>query len=189
MNIIEFIQQPWPWYVGGPMIALILFLLLFSGKKFGMSSNLRTMCAIGGGGKVANFFRFDWKKDVWNLVVVVGSVIGGFIAAKYLTPDHSIALNSKTVENLASLGFENAGSSYLPNELFGVSAFANFRTIAILGIGGFLVGLGARYASGCTSGHAISGLSNLQIPSLIAVIGFFIGGLTMIHFIFPILFS
>ena len=59
----------------------------------------------------------------------------------------------------------------------------------VLAVGGFLVGFGTRYAGGCTSGHAISGLSNLQLPSLVAVIGFFIGGLVMTHLIFPYLYS
>lgn len=127
---MDWMYEPWPWYVAGPLIALIMFILLFLGKQFGMSSNLRTMCSIGGAGKVADFFRFDWKMERWNLTVVMGAVIGGF-----------------------------------------------------------LVGFGARYAGGCTSGHAISGLSNLQLPSLIAVIGFFIGGLVMVHLLYPLLFG
>jgi uncharacterized membrane protein YedE/YeeE len=45
------------------------------------------------------------------------------------------------------------------------------------------VGFGARYANGCTSGHAISGLANLQLSSLLAVIGFFTGGLISVHFL------
>jgi hypothetical protein len=51
-----------------------------------------------------------------------------------------------------------------------------------------MVGFGSRYAGGCTSGHAISGLSDLQVPSLIAVVGFFIGGLIMTFFILPLIF-
>ncbi|MBX2844692.1 MAG: YeeE/YedE family protein [Saprospiraceae bacterium] len=186
---MELLYSSWPWYVSGPLIASTMFLLILSGKKFGMSSNLRTVCAIGGGGKVADFFRFDWKSQIWNLVVVAGAIIGGFIAHHYLTPDPSIALNPVTVDRLQSLGFENAGSSYLPQELFSLDGLSNPKNLAILLIGGFLVGFGARYAGGCTSGHAISGLSNLQLPSLIAVIGFFIGGLTMIYFLYPLIFG
>jgi hypothetical protein len=65
---------------------------------------------------------------------------------------------------------------------------SSVKGFLILLLGGFLVGFGSRYAGGCTSGHAITGLSSLQIPSLIAVIGFFIGGLVMTYFILPILF-
>ena len=53
--------------------------------------------------------------------------------------------------------------------------------------GGFLVGFGARWAGGCTSGHAISGLADLQVPSLVAVVGFFVGGLAVTHLVLPLL--
>ena len=61
-------------------------------------------------------------------------------------------------------------------------------TVLVCTIGGLLVGFGARYAGGCTSGHAISGMSALQLGSLIAVIGFFLGGLTMTYLLFPLIF-
>ncbi len=165
-----------------------MFLLIMVGKNFGMSGNLRTICSICGGGSRVNFFRFDWKAQRWNLVVVLGAIIGGFIANQFLTVDPSVALNPTTIDNLQTLGFENAGETYLPNELFSTAIFTDSKSLFLLIIGGFLVGFGARYAGGCTSGHAISGLSNLQLPSLIAVIGFFIGGLIMVHLLFPLLF-
>ncbi|QCW98748.1 YeeE/YedE family protein [Aggregatimonas sangjinii] len=185
---MEWIYEPWPWYVSGPMIALIMFLLLMVGKNFGMSSNLRTLCTICGAGNTADFFKFDWKAQRWNLVVVLGAVIGGFIGDQFLSMDTAVAINPETVSDLKSLGFESAGTAYMPFELFDISAFTDVKSLAVLTIGGLLVGFGTRYAGGCTSGHAISGLSDLQLPSLIAVIGFFIGGLTMIHFIYPLIF-
>lgn len=185
---MEWIYEPWPWYVSGFMIALVMFLLIMVGKNFGMSGNLRTICTICGAGNKTDFFRFDWKAQRWNLVVVLGAIIGGGIAHTFLTEEASIALNPNTVANLQTLGFENAGKTYMPEELFSSTVFTDAKSIILLVIGGFLVGFGARYAGGCTSGHAISGLSNFQLPSLIAVIGFFIGGLIMIHFIFPLLF-
>lgn len=185
---MNWIYEPWPWYVSGPMIAFIMFLLIMVGKNFGMSSSLRTMCAICGAGNKVDFFKFDWKSQKWNLVVVLGAVIGGFIGSHFLSPDTAVAIHPETIANLKSLGFESAGASYLPKELFDTSALLSIKNVLLLAIGGLLVGFGARYAGGCTSGHAISGLSNLQLPSLIAVMGFFIGGLVMIHFIFPLLF-
>jgi uncharacterized membrane protein YedE/YeeE len=56
-------------------------------------------------------------------------------------------------------------------------------------LGGFLVGFGTRYAGGCTSGHAIMGLSNLQLPSLIATISFMVGGFVMVNLILPYILS
>lgn len=185
---MEWIFEPWPWYVGGPLIAIIMFLLLFGGKKFGMSSNLRTMCAMGGAGKKVEFFNFDWRAQRWNLVVVVGAIIGGFIAAQFLSHDTAVDINPETVTTLENLGFNSAGEAYLPAELFATNAFTDPKALAMLLIGGILIGFGARYAGGCTSGHAISGLSNLQLPSLIAVVGFFIGGLIMVHLLFPLIF-
>ncbi|SDD87565.1 hypothetical protein SAMN05421636_102184 [Pricia antarctica] len=180
---------PWPWYVAGPLIALTMFILLFLGKKFGMSSNLETMCAIGGAGKVAAYFRFDWKKDRWNLIVVVGAVMGGFLASQYMS-NNTVEINPQVARQLSEdYGIDSAGEAYLPPELFAAEQLGDPFVLAVLILGGFLVGFGARYAGGCTSGHAISGLSNLQLPSLIAVIGFFIGGLVMVHLLYPLLFG
>ncbi len=185
---MDLIYEPWPWYVSGPLIALVMFLLLMVGKKFGMSSNLRTLCTICGADKTTDFFKFDWKAQRWNLVVVLGAIIGGFIGSHWLSTDVAVAINPETVSDLNTLGFESAGKAYLPTELFDTAALTDLKSLVLLSIGGLLVGFGARYADGCTSGHAISGLSNLELPSLIAVIGFFIGGLVMIHLIFPLLF-
>jgi uncharacterized membrane protein YedE/YeeE len=185
---MEYILQPWPWYLSGPLIGLIMFTLLYFGKTFGMSSNLRTLCAIGGAGKHVDFFKFEWKSQRWNLVVVVGAIVGGFIAYQFLSNPIQIDLSKNTVNDLKPLGFSNIGQSLLPPELFSWDAVYSIKGFLILVVGGFLVGFGTRYAGGCTSGHAITGLSSLQLPSLIAVIGFFIGGLIMINFIYPILF-
>lgn len=186
--MLEFISQPWPWYVAGVGISLVMFLLIYQGKSFGMSSNLRTMCAIAGAGKISDFFKFDWRSHKWNLIVLGGALIGGFIASEFLTSNSEINLNPNTVEALKELGFSSPGSEYVPEKIYGNDAVFSFKGLALLVVGGFLIGFGSRYAGGCTSGHAISGLSNLQLPSLIAVIGFFIGGLIMTHVLFPFIF-
>lgn len=185
---MEAFLNPWPWYVSGPLIALVMFLLLYFGQTFGMSSNLKTLCSIGGADKFSDFFKFDWRAQKWNLAVVLGAVIGGFIAHFVLSKPIDINLNPNTVNDLELLGFSNIGSSLLPPELFDWNNVLSFKGLMILIIGGFLVGFGTRYAGGCTSGHAITGLSSLQLISLVAVIGFFIGGLIMIHLIFPLIF-
>ena len=182
---MNWIYEAWPWYVAGPGIVLAMALLIYFGKSFGVSSNIRTMCSIAGAGKFSDFFRFDWNAQIWNLVFALGAVIGGFITHNYLTINHSIDLNPNTVKSLENLGFENVGSDIIPIELFGAEVLGTWQGLLFLIIGGVLVGFGSRYAGGCTSGHAISGLSNFQLPSLIAVIGFFIGGLIMTFFILP----
>ena len=182
------ILSPWPWYVSGPLIAITMFVLLYLGKNFGMSSNLRTMCTMCGAGKTSSFFKFDWRSQKWNLLMVVGAMIGGFIASNYLGSGQSPDLNPKTITQLEEMGIHSAGKDYVPTEFFGNEAFSDPKVLVLLIVGGLLVGFGARYAGGCTSGHSISGISNLQLPSLIATIGFFVGGIIMIHLIFPLLF-
>lgn len=185
---MEILFQQWPWYVAGPIITLVMFGLLYFGKNFGMSNNLRTMCTIGGANKFVDFFKIDASKQYWNLAFVLGSIIGGFLAVRFLTPETMIELSPNTISALSEYGFSNIGENFLPDEIFGLESFTSVSGMLILIGGGFLVGFGARYAGGCTSGHAISGLSNLQLPSLIAVIGFFIGGLAMVHIFMPLIF-
>lgn len=182
------IYDPWPWYVAGPIIAIIMVLLILFGKSFGVSSNLRVVCSALGADKFSEFFKFDWKYQTWNLVFVLGAIFGGFISKQFLIKDFSVDLNPATIQQLELMGFQQFEQGFLPESIFGIDALASWQTWLFLLIGGVLVGFGTRYAGGCTSGHAISGLSNLQIPSFIAVIGFFIGGLIMTHLILPIIF-
>jgi uncharacterized membrane protein YedE/YeeE len=183
----NFIIQTWPWWFSGLIISAIMFLLIFFGQSFGFSSNLRTICAASGAGKKIQFFNFNWKTQIWNIMFLLGAVIGGFIAKQFLSNDVPVQISTSTINDLAKLHIA-APTSMQPIELFSWDAVFSIKGFLILALGGFFVGFGSRYAGGCTSGHAISGLSDLQLPSLIAVIGFFIGGLIMTHFIFPLIF-
>ena len=185
---MEIILQPWPWYISGPLIALILFLFFYFGKNFGVSTNLETMCTMAGAGKVSDYFKKDWKERDWALFFLVGLIIGGFIAANFLSTSSEILLSSETVQNLEELGFKNIGKTYVPEEIFSIENMLTIKGFAILLVAGIFIGFGTRYAGGCTSGHAITGLSSLQFPSLLAVIGFFVGGLIMTWFLLPLIF-
>jgi len=160
--------------------------LLYFGKSFGFSSNLRTICTLAGAGKRVTFFNFDWKTQRWNLLFLLGSVVGGLLAATLLKSNQPLQLSTDTVKDLKALGIRFDGNLE-PGQLFSIHALS-LKNVALMLIGGLLIGFGSRYAGGCTSGHAISGLSNLQLPSLVAVIGFFIGGLLMTHLLFPLIF-
>ncbi|MBF6608346.1 MAG: YeeE/YedE family protein [Flavobacterium sp.] len=186
---MDFLFHTWPWYVSGFLIGLIMLMLIFFGKVFGMSSNLRSLCSIAGAGRISPFFRFDWKSQQWNLAVIAGAMLGGFVAVNYMSDDSNVDINPKTIAQLEYLGIDAPEGKLLPDAMFGDDVFKFPKMAFILIVGGVLVGFGSRYAGGCTSGHAISGLSNLQIPSLKAVIGFFVGGLLMAHFIFPLIFN
>jgi uncharacterized membrane protein YedE/YeeE len=184
-KLFDFISQPWPWYIGGPAIAFIMFLLLWFGKSFGISSNFRTLCSISGGAKFSDYFDFDWKNQIWNLVFLTGSIVGGFIGHYFLSNNIGASISNETIIELQNYGLTNVGAELIPTEIFNFEMLFSVKGFIMMVVGGFLVGFGTRYASGCTSGHAIAGLSNLQLPSLIAVIGFFIGGLIATYFILP----
>jgi len=185
--MLELIRQPWPWYISGALIAFVMVLLNFYGKKFGLSSNLRIICAACGAGKYSDFFIFSWKEQKWSLLFLTGSIIGGWISFTFLKTDAPLQISEATILDLKTLGIHFDGELN-PSQLFNMEYLMTVRGFVLLIGGGFLVGFGTRYANGCTSGHAISGLSNLQLPSLIAVIGFFIGGLITTYFIYPLLF-
>ena len=137
-----------------------------------MSSNLLTLCSIDGAVKINPFFDFDWKEYHQNLQVVVGSIVGGFIAVKLLSNTETIVINPDTIAVLAEYGFATPQNNLVPAELFSLEALQSPYNLTLLILAKFMIGFGTRYAGGCTSGHVITGLSNLQLPSLIAVIGF-----------------
>jgi uncharacterized membrane protein YedE/YeeE len=183
--MIEFLSQPWPFYFSGFLIAVVMFLLLWSGKKFGISSSLRSLCTIVGAKKYSSFFDINWRDEAWNIVFSIGAILGGFIATRFFTDsEYVVGISKETIEYLAQYGINFDG--YLaPLQIFSLDQILTARGIIIMGLGGVLIGFGTRWAGGCTSGHAISGLSDLQLPSLIAVIGFFIGGLLSTYFLLP----
>ncbi len=200
-QVIDFISQPWPWWMGGVVIGTTLFLLYFFDKEFGLSSNLRTMCAADGAGDFADFFKFDWNTQWWNLMVALGAMFGGYMAANYFGGDSAAHVSPGTIEILNDISqraiFSEgsvpivAGTTVIKPvidpfwDIYSWSSLFSVRGLIIIIGGGFMIGFGARYAGGCTSGHAISGLADFQLPSLVAVIGFFIGGLIMTWLLLP----
>jgi len=191
---MDILFGPWHWAFSGFMIAVVMALLLLTGRRFGVSTSFRTVCSMSGAGRFSDYFKYDWKSQAWLLTFIGGSIIGGYLGGQVLGSDASVDLSANTIGVLTDLGINGPSSgdhalSMMPQELFGMAAFQNIEVVILWIIGGLLIGFGTRWAGGCTSGHAISGLSNLQLPSLVAVIGFFIGGLTMTHLIYPIIFS
>ncbi|MEO5894476.1 MAG: YeeE/YedE thiosulfate transporter family protein [Vicinamibacterales bacterium] len=187
--MMNLLREPWPWYIGGPLIGLMVpLLLLIGGKVFGISASLRHLCAATAPCGIP-LFTYDWKREGgWNLLFSLGILIGGLIAGHLLLPDaYAVAISEATQRDLRALSIHDL-SGLVPQELMGWHALTSARGWITLGVGGFLVGFGSRWAGGCTSGHAISGLATFQLPSLLAVLGFFAGGLLMTHAILPFLF-
>lgn len=183
----QLILEPWPWYISGPLIAWTMLGLALMGRSFGISGTMRTICAVGGLGRRIPFFDFDWRQGKWAITFVGGIILGSFLASKWLTNGADMALSVDTQTALTEMGVVLNMDSLAPVSLFSWEGLQTLPGFILMVGGGFLVGFGARYAGGCTSGHAITGLSNLQLPSLIATVGFFIGGLIMTHLLLPLI--
>ncbi|MEZ4983851.1 MAG: YeeE/YedE thiosulfate transporter family protein [Saprospiraceae bacterium] len=183
-SLIDFISQPWHWAVSGAAIAFVLFMMTWLGQRFGVSSIFIHLCTIAGAGRKYEFFKEDIKNFSWRIAFVVGSMLGGYLALHYLSSPAAVAISPATIAHLQNdfhLSYPQ-GEGFLPVEVVNLLSVKGW-IMAI--VGGFLVGFGSRYGNGCTSGHAITGLSHLQLPSLITVIGFFIGGLIMTWGLLP----
>jgi uncharacterized protein len=188
MNFIEWLKQPWPWYVAGPLIGLTIpALLLLGNKSFGISSSLRHVCAACIPANV-KFFKYEWKREAWNLFFVAGIFLGGVLAINLLANPEPMQVHAKLVTELAGYGITDY-SGLMPNQLFNWPALLTLKGLLLMVLGGFLVGFGTRYAGGCTSGHAIMGLSTLQWPSLVATCCFMAGGFIMANIILPFILS
>jgi uncharacterized protein len=188
MSILEFIKQPWPWYVAGPLVGLTVpTLLIIGNKSFGISASLRHVCAACVPANIP-FFNYEWKAEIWNLFFVVGIFLGGIIAIQLLHNPNAIIINPKLATELAGYGITDI-YGLMPAQLFSWASLFTLRGFIMIVIGGFTIGFGTRYAGGCTSGHAIMGLSTLQLPSLIATCCFMAGGFIMANFILPFILS
>lgn len=183
---MDFLLQPWPWYVSGPLIGLIVpALLLLGNKTFGISSSLRHICAACFPAGIT-YLKYDWKKESWNLFFVAGIMLGGFIATRFLSVPGPVDITPHTTALLQQKGVKDF-SGMLPADIFSFQQLFTLRGLIFMVLGGFLVGFGTRYAGGCTSGHAIMGISSLQWPSLVATCCFMLGGFIMTWFILPYL--
>jgi uncharacterized membrane protein YedE/YeeE len=184
MSFIDWIRQPWPWYVAGPLIGLVVPVLLILGNKsFGISSSLRHVCAACVPAKIP-FFQYNWKKELWNLFFVGSILLGGIISAVWLSNPNPVVLHPSLAQELNGYGITSF-DGLVPADLFSWDQLFTLRGLLMMVGGGFLVGFGTRYAGGCTSGHAIMGLSTLQWPSLVATCCFMAGGFLMANFILP----
>lgn len=184
----ELFHSSWPWYVAGPLIGLMVpFIYYFLNKGFGISTTFKDICAMCLPTSNISFFDYDWRANSWNLIFALGIVTGAIMVGQFF-PNGDVQLSDSTLTYLQSIGISDL-SGLVPAELFSWEAFGSPISLVLICVGGFLVGFGTRYAGGCTSGHAITGLSQMSPASLVAVIGFFIGGLISTWIVLPQIFT
>ena len=183
----EWWLRPWPWYVAGPIIGLFPALLLLLGNRpFGVSSALRHVCAATCPSTL-EYFRYDWRRvGGWNLAFTLGILIGGILAGAVFANPDPVNIASDTKATLLSLGVRDF-TGLMPSDVFNWANLATLRGLALMVGGGFVVGFGAAYGGGCTSGHGLSGIADLQVPSIIALMGFFAGGIAATFLLMPFL--
>ena len=186
--ITDLLYEPWPWYVAGPLIGLMVPLLLYIGNKsFGVSSSFRHVCAATVPSGI-DYFKYDWRQSRWNLWLVAGMIAGGFLGGYVFDNPEPVQIAQDTKQALGGIGISSF-EGLIPYDLFSWSNLLSLEGLIVMVLGGFLVGFGARYASGCTSGHGITGLASFQKASLLSVLGFFIGGLFVTHILLPVIIS
>jgi uncharacterized membrane protein YedE/YeeE len=185
--MLDFLTSPWPWWVAGPLIGLFVPVLLVVGNRtFGVSRALRHTCAAFLPAST-DFLRYDWKREGgWHLAFAVGIILVGLLGGWIFTNPVPIALSEATRSDLLDLGISNF-SGLVPGEVFNFDILRTLRGWILLAGGGLLIGFGTAWAGGCTSGHGITGIGNLQLPSLIATLAFFAGGIAATFFLIPFL--
>ena len=150
----------WPWWVGGPAIgAYVLAFLFFQNRLLGASSTYQAVLEAFNPEKPSDVFSSavrlpsepgdaapSWRVSFW-LGLLGGGLLAGWLAGTW-------------------------GQAALP----GLGDFLRLGPAGqalVLFAGGILIGAGTRMSGGCTSGHAITGISSLQWPSLAATLVFF----------------
>lgn len=187
--MVEFFKQPWHWSIAGVLIGLIVpTLLILGNKKFGISSSLRHVCAICLPADIP-YFKYDWRKEIWNLFFVGGVVMGSFLAVYFLGNTQEVQVAEATKSILSKQYGITDYYSLMPTQIFNWENLFTLKGLVFFVLGGFFIGFGTRYAGGCTSGHSIMGLSNLQIPSLVATICFMLGGFISTNLLLPLIFK
>ena len=183
--MVDAITGPWPWYVSGPLLGLMVpILLLVGNKEFGISSTFRQMCSATIPTRAAYFRDYPWRDHLWNLTFALGLIVGAAIAVIFLGGNRPPPVSREAIELYETWNIA-APAALQPAEIYSAPGAFSLRALVSLVFGGFLIGFGTRYGNGCTSGHAITGLSLLNVGSLVATVGFFVGGIIVSNFVLP----
>ena len=132
--MLEAIKQPWSWYVAGTLIGLTVpILLLLGNKHFGISSSLRHICAACIPANIP-FFKYNWRKEAWNLFFVAGVVAGGWVSVAFLSDPNPVVVSDKTIQALAALNI-TTGQQLMAASIFNVSNLFTLKGLVFFVIG------------------------------------------------------
>ncbi len=150
--------RPWPFWVGGLIIGLLVPLLYYVyNTALGVSTGYGNLAKIIFPSHHLKWFQSKFQETFsWRVYFIIGIIIGGFLSAR-------LAGRPLLIPEMGQFTL-SLGWPFLLNALY-------------FSVGGFLLGLGARIAGGCTSGHSIHGISNLHLSSIMATILFLVGGI------------
>jgi uncharacterized membrane protein YedE/YeeE len=154
---------PWPWWAAGPAIGLVVVLLAWiAGKALGVSTAYGSVCAIT---SRLPFFSAREYRETWRVWFIVGLPIGGVLAAWL-------------------------AGTFMPTVAYGrMDALTHGSLAAKAGLllaGGLLIGAGARWAGGCPSGHSIVGIAQGALSSVVATLGFMVGGVVVFNLLYAV---
>lgn len=157
----------WNGWLGGALIGVFVIAMAWiAGKPLGCSTAYGNVC--GFVSRLRYFHSGPYENnDNFRLWFMFGLPLGGLIAA--LTSPGEI---------VASFSLGSLYDSVLPEALV--------PRALVLMLGGVMIGFGSRMAGGCQSGHSIMGIGLRNVPSIVASIGFFIGGIVAVQLLFGI---
>jgi uncharacterized protein len=157
---------PISWALAGAGIAAVTLALLFLlNRRLGISTGFEDLCSLV---LQAPYFRRQTLLGArgWRLPFVAGLLLGGVLSA-VLGGGWQPTWNLGMLD--ARLGLGHAGK------------------LAWMFAGGLFIGFGTRMAGGCTSGHGIFGLSNLELPSAVSTASFMAGGIVTTQLLYRVL--
>ena len=151
---------------GGAIAAITLTLLYVSNRRLGISTGFEDVCSLV---LDAPYFRRSAVVDArgWRLPFLGGLVLGGVLSA------------------VLSGGWAPTWDLGMFDTVIGGGPMVK---VAWMFVGGLFIGFGTRLAGGCTSGHGIFGLSNLELPSLVSTVSFMAAGLVTTNLIYRVIF-